>query len=30
VIPFALDAIITFILSRMKVEEANEKLRAAA
>ena len=24
-----LDAIITFILSRMKVEEANEKLRAA-
>ena len=24
VIPFALDAIITFILSRMKVEEANE------
>ena len=28
VIPFALDAIITFILSRMKVEEANEKLRA--
>ena len=29
VIPFALDAIITFILSRMKVEEANEKLRAA-
>lgn len=30
VIPFALDAIITFLLSRMKVEEANEKLRAAA
>ena len=30
VIPFALDAIITFILSHMKVEEANEKLRAAA
>ena len=30
VIPFALDAIITFILSRLKVEEANEKLRAAA
>ena len=29
VIPFALDVIITFILSRMKVEEANEKLRAA-
>ena len=29
VIPFALDAIITFILSRMKVEEANEQLRAA-
>ena len=29
VIPFALDAIITFILSRMKVEEASEKLRAA-
>ena len=29
VIPFALDAIITFILSHMKVEEANEKLRAA-
>ena len=29
VIPFALDAIITFLLSRMKVEEANEKLRAA-
>ena len=29
VIPFALDAIITFILSRMKVEEANEKLREA-
>ena len=29
VIPFALDAVITFILSRMKVEEANEKLRAA-
>ena len=29
VIPFALDAIITFILSRLKVEEANEKLRAA-
>ena len=26
VIPFALDAIITFLLSRMKVEEANEKL----
>ena len=30
VIPFALDAIITFILSRLKVEEANEQLRAAA
>ena len=30
VIPFALDAVITFILSRMKVEEANAKLRAAA
>ena len=30
VIPFVLDAIITFILSRMKVEEANAKLRAAA
>ena len=29
VIPFALDAIITFILSHLKVEEANEKLRAA-
>ena len=29
VIPFALDAVITFILSHMKVEEANEKLRAA-
>ena len=29
VIPFALDAIITFILSRLKVEEANEQLRAA-
>ena len=29
VIPFALDAVITFILSRMKVEEANAKLRAA-
>ena len=29
VIPFALDAIITFLLSRMKVEEANEKLREA-
>lgn len=28
VIPFALDAIITFILSRMKVEEANDKIRA--
>ena len=27
IIPFVLDAIITFILSRMKVEEANEKLR---
>ena len=30
VIPFALDAVITFILSRMKVEEASAKLRAAA
>ena len=30
VIPFALDAVITFILSRMKVEEANAKLSAAA
>ena len=30
VIPFVLDAIITFILSRMKVEEANAKLRATA
>ena len=30
VIPFTLDAVITFILSRMKVEEANAKLRAAA
>ena len=29
VIPFALDAIITFILSHLKVEEANEKLREA-
>ena len=29
VIPFVLDAIITFILSRLKVEEANEQLRAA-
>ena len=29
VIPFALDAIITFILSRLKVEEVNEQLRAA-
>lgn len=28
VIPFALDAIITFILSRLKVEEANEQLRS--
>ena len=28
-IPFALDAIITFILSHLKVEEANEKLREA-
>ena len=28
VIPFVLDAIITFILSRMKVEEANDKIRA--
>ena len=28
VIPFALDAIITFILSRMKVEDANDKIRA--
>lgn len=28
VISFALDAIITFILSRMKVEEANDKIRA--
>ena len=27
-IPFVLDAIITFILSRMKVEEANDKIRA--
>ena len=27
IIPFVLDALITFILSRMKVEEANEKLR---
>lgn len=27
VIPFVLDAIITFILSRMKVEEANDKIR---
>ncbi|CUN86039.1 putative symporter YagG [Faecalibacterium prausnitzii] len=30
VIPFALDAAITFILSRMKVEEASAKLRAVA
>lgn len=30
VLPFVLDAIITFILSRMKVEQANEQLRAAA
>ena len=30
VIPFALDAVITFILSRMKVEEASAKLRAVA
>lgn len=30
VIPFVLDAIITFILSRMKVEEANAKLHATA
>ena len=30
VIPFTLDAVITFILSRMKVEEANAKLRASA
>ena len=30
VITFTLDAVITFILSRMKVEEANAKLRAAA
>lgn len=29
VIPFVLDAVITFILSRMKVEQANEQLRAA-
>lgn len=29
VIPFVLDAVITFILSRMKVEQANERLRAA-
>ena len=29
VIPFALDAIIAFILSHLKVEEANEKLREA-
>ena len=29
VIPFALDVLITFILSHLKVEEANEKLRAA-
>ena len=28
VIPFVLDAIITFILSRMKGEEANDKIRA--
>ena len=28
VIPFVLDAVITFILSRMKVEEANDKIRA--
>ena len=28
VIPFVLDAIITVILSRMKVEEANDKIRA--
>ena len=28
VIPFVLDAIITFILSRMKVDEANDKIRA--
>ena len=28
VIPFVLDAIITFILSRMKVEDANDKIRA--
>ena len=28
VIPFVLDAIITFILSRMKVEEATDKIRA--
>ena len=30
ILPFALDAIITLLLSRMKVEEANEKLRQAA
>ena len=30
ILPFALDAIITILLSRMKVEEANEKLRQAA
>lgn len=30
VLPFVLDMIITFILSRMKVEQANEQLRAAA
>jgi len=29
VIPFALDVIITFILSRLKVEEANKQFRAA-
>ena len=28
VIPFVLDAIITVILSRIKVEEANDKIRA--
>lgn len=30
VLPFVLDMIITFILSRMKVEQANEQLRAVA
>lgn len=30
VLPFVLDAVITFILSRMKVEQANEQLRALA